>query len=75
MKKPTRLSCVTAVMLNLTFGIAMAADNAAGNAEAQHAKPAATKASENQTTSQKETAPAKASPSKAAKTQEEPDCN
>ncbi|HSO44477.1 MAG TPA: hypothetical protein VLQ47_03045 [Rhodoferax sp.] len=71
MKKTTRLSCVMAVMLNLTFGIAMAA----GNAEAQHAKPAATKAPENQSTSQEETAPAKASPSDAAKTQEEPDCN
>ena len=73
MKKTTRLSCVMAVMLNLTFGIAMAADNAA--AEAQHATPAATKAPENQSTSQEETAPANASPSDAAKTQEEPDCN
>jgi hypothetical protein len=75
MTKTTRLSCVMAVMLHLTFGIAAAADNAADSTEVQHARPTATNTPENQPKPQEEAAPANSSPSKAAQTQEEPDCN
>jgi hypothetical protein len=81
MTKTTRLSCVMAAALHLTFGIAMAADHPAGNTEAQHAEPTAVNTPENQSTPREE-AIQNASQSKTPATQEvpaqaqqEPDCN
>ncbi|MFZ3174220.1 MAG: hypothetical protein WA146_04920 [Thiobacillus sp.] len=81
MTKTTRLSCVMAAVLHLTFGIAMAADHPADNTGAQRAEPTAVNAPENQSTprenanqnpSQSQTPATQEEP---AKTQQEPDCN
>lgn len=84
MTKTTRLSCVMATVLPLTFGIAMAADHSADHTEARHAEPTAVNAPENQSTLREESAQ---NPSQSttpatqevqvvpAKPQQEPDCN
>lgn len=84
MTKTTRLSCVMATMLPLTFGIAMAADHSADHTEARHAEPTAVNAPENQSTlreestqnpSQSKTPAAQEVQVVPAKPQQEPDCN
>lgn len=81
MTKTTRLSCVMAAALHLTFGIAMAADHPADNTEAQHAELTAVNAPENQSTPREETTqnPSQSKPpatqEEPANAQQEPDCN
>lgn len=86
MTNTTRLSCVMAAVLHLTFGIAMAADHPADNTEAQHAEPTAVNAPENQSTpreeatqnpSQSSTPATQEEPTNTqpANTQKEPECN
>ena len=91
MTKTTRLSCAMAAVLhlNLTFGIAMAAEHPAGTTEAQHAEPTAVNAPENQSMSREEATHVNSSQSKTpatqevpaqtqqapAQTQQEPECN